>query len=249
MLGEVKYNRYGTPMKIVRFGSKVDIDVMFMDEHNYIATHVMYQNFKKGNMKNPFDKSVCGIGYLGVGNYLTKENGRSTQVYSVWHDMIGRCYDETRCEKYDAYYEICRVCQEWQCFSTFADWFEENKYEYDGRLHLDKDILYPGNKIYSPYTCVLVPQRINMLFTNKANDRGLPNGITRQGNRYLAKYNHHELGTYATVEEAYSVYAKEKEKNIKQVADEYKDIIPQNVYEAMYRYKLDIRNDKNYIVA
>jgi hypothetical protein len=86
-----------------------------------------------------------------------------------------------------------------------------------------------------------------MLFTNKANDRGLPNGITRAGNKYLAKYNHKELGTYISVEEAYSVYAQEKEKHIKQVADEYKDIIPIQVYEAMYRYKLDIRNDKNYV--
>lgn len=33
-----------------------------------------------------------------------------------------------------------------------------NKYECDERLYIDKDILYPGNKVYSPDTCLLVPQ-------------------------------------------------------------------------------------------
>ena len=63
------------------------------------------------------------------------------------------------------------------CFQNFAKWFDDNKYEVDGRLHIDKDILYPNCKIYSPETCLLIPQRINMLFLNKPNKRGLPNGI------------------------------------------------------------------------
>lgn len=245
MLGEVKYNRYGTPMKIIRYGNSSDIDVMFMDEHNYIVKHAMYQNFKRGTMKNPYDKSVYGIGYLGVGKYLTKENGRSTQAYSAWHDMIGRCYDGTRSDKYDAYYEICTVCQEWLCFNTFAEWFENNKYECEGRLHLDKDILYSGNKVYSPQTCLLVPQRINMIFTNKGNRRGLPNGITKVEEGYAARYNLVELGIYDSIEEAYGIYAVAKEEHIKQVADEYKEIIPNNVYDALYKYKVYMQSDKN----
>ena len=245
MLGDVKYNRYNTPMKIIRYENKSDIDVMFMDEHNYIVKHAMYQNFKKGTMKNPYDKSVYGTGYLGVGKYLTKENGRSTQAYSSWHDMIGRCYDETRSEKYDAYYDICTVCQEWLCYQNFAEWFEQNKYECEGRLHLDKDILYPGNKVYSPDTCLLVPQRINMIFTNKNNKRGLPNGIVKVEDGYSARYNLVELGIHNSIEEAHKVYALAKEQHIKQVADEYKEIIPENVYDALYKYKVYMQSDKN----
>ena len=60
----------------------------------------------------------------------------------------------------------------------FSDWSDENKYKCGERLHIYKDILYPGNKIYSPDTCILVPQRINLLFMNKPNKRGLPNGIS-----------------------------------------------------------------------
>ncbi len=62
----------------------------------------------------------------------------------------------------------------------------------------------------------------------------------------LGKYNQKELGTYKTILEAYSVYADEKEKAIKKIADEYKDVIPEKVYKALYDYKVDIRNDKNY---
>lgn len=249
MLGEINYNRYGTPMKIIRYGSSNDIDVMFMDEHNYIVKHAVYQNFKKGNMKNPYDKSVYGIGYLGVGEHQTKINNKRVCAYNIWHSMIRRCYEESCSDIYGAYYDICTVSSKWLCYQNFADWFESNKYECEGRLHLDKDILYPGNKIYSPDTCLLVPQRINMLFTNKENSRGLPNGIMQVNDKYSAKYNNIELGIYDSLEEAYAVYAIEKEKHIKQVADEYKDKIPEYVYEALYRYKVDIRNDKNLTAA
>ena len=56
------------------------------------------------------------------------------------------------------------------------------------------------------------------------------------------------MGIYETLEEAFNVYATYKEKIIKKVADEYKDIIPSQVYEALVSYKVDIKNDKNYVV-
>ena len=88
-----------------------------------------------------------------------------------------------------------------------------------------------------------------MLFMNKLNKRGLPNGIYKNRNGYLAEYGEQKLGVYPTLEEAYAIYAMTKEKKIKEVADEYKDIIPKKVYEALYDYRVDIRNDKNYKAA
>lgn len=246
-LGEIKLNNRGTPMKIIRYESNIDIDVMFLDNHNYVKTHCTYNNFNNGRIKNPFDKNVYDIGYIGIGNHAIKIGKEKTQPYRVWHELIARCYADKKKDKYPSYYDISTVCEEWKCYQRFADWYEIEAYECEGRLHLDKDILYPGNKIYSPYTCLLVPQRINMLFSNKHNKRGLPNGIGRTNTGYWAKYNQKELGVYETLEEAYNAYASEKEKAIKQVADEYKDIIPEKVYNALYAYKVDIRNDKNYI--
>ena len=234
-------------MKIIRYNSYYDITVQFQDKYKF-ERDTTYSNFKKGNVRNPYDKTVLDMGYLGVGKYLTQdETKENSREYMCWKHMIERCYTEKHADIHRAYYGICTICDEWLNFQTFAEWYDKNKYECDGRLHLDKDIRYPGNKIYSQETCLLVPQKINMLFMNKPNKRGLPNGIdiAKSGN-FEASYRGKHLGTYSTLEEAYKSYSNAKEKRIKEMADEYKNIIPKKVYDALYAYKVDIRNDKNY---
>lgn len=48
------------------------------------------------------------------------------------------------------------------------------------------------------------------------------------------------LGSYNSPEEAFKVYKEFKEKNIKQVADYYKNKIPQKLYDAMCKYEVEI---------
>ena len=48
------------------------------------------------------------------------------------------------------------------------------------------------------------------------------------------------LGFFDTIEEAFNTYKIEKEKYIKQIADEYKNRIPKKLYKAMYNYKVEI---------
>lgn len=151
-------------------------------------------------------------------------------------------------------YTDCEVCDEWLNFQNFAKWYDENFYEVDGeRMHLDKDILVKGNKIYSPETCIFVPQKINVLFTKCDKSRGESViGTTTRNGRYrvhcclfnpkTGKSKYKNLGTYDTEEEGFKVYKYYKEKNIKEVADYYKIQIPQNLYDAMYSYKVDIND-------
>lgn len=233
-------------MKIIQCIDGTNIVVQFQDDFKYEKL-TTYSNFKKGQVRNPYDKTVMGIAYLGDGKYITKENNKNTRVYMCWKHMIERCYIEKHSDKHKSYFGICSICDEWLNFQVFSEWYEENKYEVNERLHLDKDILIPGNKLYSPSTCLLVPQRINMLFSNKPNKRGLPNGITKYENGYLAKYNGKEIGIYPTVEEAYASYAVTKKKEIVNVANEYKNIIPNKLYTALLNYEVKIENDKNYV--
>ena len=51
---------------------------------------------------------------------------------------------------------------------------------------------------------------------------------------------HVYLGSYKTENEAFQVYKKFKENLIKQIADEYKPYIPNKLYQAMYRYEIEI---------
>ena len=77
-LGEVRKNNFGTDMKIIRYGTCEDIDVQFLDGNYYVFQHTTYPNFKNGCIKNPYDKSVFGIGYVGDGKYQTRVNGVNT---------------------------------------------------------------------------------------------------------------------------------------------------------------------------
>ena len=246
-LGEIRNNKFGTPMKIIRYGSYDDIDVEFLDEHHYIKEHNTYSNFKTGGIKNPYDKTLFGVGYVGVGEHMTGfPKVGMTEEYHCWQNMLERCYCEKLKELHPAYYEISTVCEEWHNYQNFASWHKEHRYKINERLHLDKDILFAGNKEYSSSKCLLVPQRLNMMFMNKSNNRGLPNGIAKYKSGYLAKYGGKELGIFSTVEEAYIEQTKKKKEAIEELANEYKNIIPKEVYDAVMAYEFRIENDKNY---
>ena len=246
-LGETRLNKQGTMMKIVRYGSYTDIDVEFMDDFHYIKEHQAYVNFKNGGIKNPYDRTTYGVGYLGDGIYMAKENNKIVEGYRVWHDIMRRCYSEHSKDRFPAYYHICTVSEEWHDYQNFAKWFNDNKYEVNERLHIDKDILCPGNKKYCEEMCMLVPQRINMLFANKPNKRGLPNGIVQYKHGFLVKYAREEYGIKETLDEAFELYADKKKEAIINIANEYKSVIPNKLYEALLSYEVRIDVDKNYI--
>lgn len=236
-------------MKIVRYGAYDDMDVEFLDDFHFVKEHVTYSNFKRGEIKNPYDKILFEVGYLGVGKWKSRYDKKIFDVYLSWMHMLERCYDSEQKDKYPAYYNKCTVSMVWHDFQNYANWYDENKYNIgDEVLHLDKDIKYPKNTIYSPYSCILVPQRINELFTCKPKGNGLPVGISiSQSGKYVASYNGKYLGTYSELDDAYKMYAKSKEAAIRKVANEYKGIIPDSTYEILMNYKVLIENDKNYL--
>lgn len=230
-------------MKIVKINTSNNIDIEFQDEHHYIKQNTTYSNFKIGSISNPYFPTVCGVGYLGVGRFATNNN---CVEYVTWKDMLERCYSEKDRLDHKSYFGISEVCNDWLDYQNFGEWYELNKYEVNERLHLDKDILIPGNTLYAPDRCLLIPQRINELFTCKVNGNGLPVGINKtDSGRYRVQYNEKGLGTFDTLEEAFEKYAQRKEEVIKEVADEYINIIPKKAYDAIYRFKVEMKNDKN----
>ena len=256
-LGEVFHNKHGTLMKIIKYNNANDIWVEFQDEYK-IKIHTSYKNFKNGVVKNPYDKEVYDVGYIGKGKYDKKNYPK---VYQQWIDMLRRCYDPYYLNKKPTYID-CYVCNEWLCFQNFAKWCEENYYEVKNEImHLDKDILIKGNKIYSPETCMFVPERINILFVKNKSIRGkYPIGISeykekksnykcllvrcnffdKEKNKNIVK----NLKTFPINRpfQAFTCYKNFKENYIKQVADEYKELIPIKLYEAMLKYEVEIND-------
>lgn len=242
--GEEKTNSFGSLMKIANYRNYNDIDIYF-PKYDWLGEHLQYGNFKRGNISCPYEKRVFNIGYLGEGKYNASINSKCTKHYNVWKGILERCYDPKYIKKRPTY-TGCEVCPEWHSFQIFAEWADKNYYEIEGqRMALDKDILCKGNKIYSPNTCVFVPTRINSLFVKSDNKRGnCPIGVTYKKQKYVASCNingkQKNLGCYTTPEEAFQVYKNFKEQYIKEIAEEYKNVIPQKLYKAMLRYQIEI---------
>jgi hypothetical protein len=89
-------------------------------------------------------------------------------------------------------------------------------------MHIDKDILVKWNTIYAPDKCLIVPQRINMLFLKQVRlkDPDLPNRIRRSATGFMAEYNTKYLGVYKTLDEAIKNYEIEKRIHIRNIADD-----------------------------
>ena len=221
-------------MKIISYNLCSDIQVEFQDEHKFVA-NTTYQNFKRKVISNPYDITVSTMGYLGEGKYLSKIDDIVTPIYATWRNMLKRCYDES-----DRYlhptYENCTVDKGWHNFQTFASWYEENFYQInDERMHIDKDILIKDNMIYSPKTCIFVPQRINMIFMVKRRKDNLPNGIkhNKASNTYTSYYNGIRYGRYKMLEEAVDEHDKQKRIHIRRVIEEYGNKLPDRVINAL----------------
>lgn len=121
-------------------------------------------------------KLVHGVGINDSDSFVNKESGWRCPAYTKWKDMLKRCYSEKYISKNPSYAEAS-VCDEWLTFSNFKKWL----CSFDGWEHLevDKDLLYRGNKVYSPTTCILVPHRINTLLIDKTKRGSYPLGVCK----------------------------------------------------------------------
>lgn len=135
--------------------------------------------------------------------------------YIKWQSMLERCYNERHKNNRPTYID-CYVCDEWHLFSNFKSWMETQDWE--GK-HLDKDILLPGNKRYSPETCVFVDSKVNCFMLDCRASRGeYPTGVTFLPSRgkFLAQCRRVDptaskyIGLYDTAEDAHQAWLKVK---------------------------------------
>lgn len=253
-LGKENYNTQGCLMKIIEYNGNKDVVVEFQDEHK-IRKHCDLKEFKLGHVMNPYYKSLYGVGYYG-GEIPKHSTNLDYKCWDTWKGMLERCYNKKRIETQPTYKD-CTVCEEWHNYQNFKIWFNENFIELKNkneRVCLDKDILVKGNKVYSPETCCFVPNEINVLFTKTNKNRGLyPIGVyyKKKLNKYIAqcsekigrdKKQQKHLGVFNTPKEAFEAYKQYKEMYIKKVADKYKGQIKDNVYEALYKWEVEIND-------
>lgn len=250
-IGLENKNNNNELMKIVEYNNSSDIVVEFQDSYK-AKVHTKWEHFYKDkSVKNPYHAGVFNVGI--VGNKIDYK--KTKYEYQKWHDILRRCYDPKYHENKPSYIN-CELCDNWRLYENFYKWIvsQENyqKLKEINDCTIDKDILYKGNKIYSPNTCCLVPKHVNILFIKSDRKRGeFPMGVSRyhkNSNLFQARCNNVYvgktvlIGLYETPEEAFCAYKEYKEKLIKQVAQEEYDKgnITKKCYEAMMNYEVEI---------
>ena len=121
------------------------------------------------------------------------------------------------------------VCDDWLVLSNFKLWMELQ--DWHGK-QLDKDIIKPGNKVYSPDCCAFVPNYVNSSLVDRKVARGntpqgvykckdkCPNPFQVQISKNMVKTT---IGYFATESEASAAYTTAKAEYLRELAETQED--------------------------
>lgn len=122
--------------------------------------------------------------------------------------------------------EIHVIAYERWVIPNGTPWMEQQDWE--GK-QLDKDIIVPNNKVYSPDTCVFANSRVNLLLISNGSRRGkYKQGVSLTGKKFRSDCNIGSgkqiyIGSFPTEQEAYQAYVDYKHALIVKVAHEQED--------------------------
>lgn len=129
----------------------------------YVTT-VGIDNARAGKVRDPFEPSWYGVGYLGLPD---ESLSYLKQARQLWQNMLKRCYSEVD-ER--GYFGRATVDERWFSFENFAndikhlkgfsDWLKGHTDSYCAS-NLDKDFYVPGNTVYARQYCRFLPQAYN----------------------------------------------------------------------------------------
>lgn len=167
-------------------------------------------------IKNGY-KLVFGVGINDADYSVQPRIGNQPKCpfYVKWHDMLKRCYYkkfQVSCPSYLG----CSVVSEWLLFSNFKAWMENQNWEGNA---LDKDLLFPGNKIYGPDTCIFVSKKVNSFIVEKRINQGeFPVGASwhKASGKFVAQGTsllsgkRESLGLFSTAEDAHKAWLAHK---------------------------------------
>lgn len=116
--------------------------------------------------------------------YFNNREQSITRSYVLWKSVRYRTKENGSWQnKHPTYVGANNLFEDYQ---VFVEWCN-NQYGYMHKdsngcfWNLDKDLLVPGNKDYSPDTCMFVPNNINKLFTaSDARKGAYPLGVTKR---------------------------------------------------------------------
>ena len=199
-------------------------------------------------------KLVYGVGVndlpyrVHVQEAVTENGGKKImktvflcKYYEAWGNMLKRCYSKKFLESHPTYIGTS-VCSEWLYASEFKKWMEQQ--DWQGKS-LDKDIITPRSKLYSPETCAFVLQATNSFVARDASRGDYPTGVhlDKRLGKYQAQCQNpftrerESLGCFSTPEDAHEAWRKRKHELAQLVAAKESD--PRVVEALKKRYSIE----------
>lgn len=139
------------------------------------TTEVYLSNARAGKVKDPYEISVYGQGFIGTPD---KTLPYWRQALQLWQNMLKRCYSE---KDLRGYYGKCFVDDRWKSFENFLndlkylkgfdEWVKGSKNSFY-KANLDKDFYKQGNDTYSRHYCRFLPQGYNKSLGKKGKTKG-----------------------------------------------------------------------------
>ena len=141
-VGKVCKSKSSGDFKIVKYNDARNVEIQFVN--TWFETSVQLTNLRNGNVKDRLTPSVYGVGELGT-KYQTKVNGVKTKEYTLWCNVLWRCYSDGFKKKQPTY-EGCEVSDKFKSYEYFYEWCHKQVGFNNEGWHLDKDLLVKGNK-------------------------------------------------------------------------------------------------------
>lgn len=238
----------GTYYKVVDDLKKdivVKVKMTLTDYEQYIPQ----RNMETCSGYDPYQPRIAGVGYVGEGQYKARkpqrDGGKKYKSYACWENMLWRVYDKKHRLANRYIGRGVTVCDEWHSLQNFVPWFLDN-YPYKEGFALDSDIFRKGDrKIYSPDTCVFIPQDINKFFGAMNENRGeWPVGVSQDKYGMFTASVHHaddyrnETG-FKDPDSAFLWYKKHKEDYLRGLAKKHFEL--GNINDETYLKLLDWR--------
>lgn len=229
--------------KVIEYlnSSKILIEFAITGYRKYVTT----KELTYGSVKDPYFPKIFGVAYCGEGcypvSYYRKGVKRSTPAYEVWRSKLKNIYGSS---KSSHLYTDVTFCKEWLNYQNFAKWFYEQVKLYGKGGSVDKDLLFLGNREYSPHTCVYIPQAVNSLFTGASGNISgvhfcnnkkkwvaqIQNGLLGSNGKKRQTF----LGMYIDKSLADKAYYEAKVKHVKEVALKYQEYISPALFYKLY---------------
>ena len=244
-VGKVCKSKSSGDFKVLKYNDNRNVEIRFL-KTGYETT-VELGDIKKGNVKDLYSPSVCGVGILGA-EYPIRVNGVRTKEYVLWKSMLERCYSDSAYQKERPTYKDCEVSENFKSYKYFYEWCNKQiGFDVKG-FDLDKDLLVKGNKVYSEHSCIFIPQAVNSLLVKRKASRGehlIGVSWSNTSKSFIARVAKNKgkqeyLGSFKTEIEAFNAYKTAKEAFVKEQVNKWKSQIDERAYNALMKYTVEI---------